>query len=571
MRLERVSMAVLILLAWSVPSVAGDRGGAAPSSALRREPPDEELTETFAAYLLGLSLQETGDHAGAAEAFRRAIAAGGAGPEVHLALAESCLELGLQEEAERAAEAAARQDPASPEGHRMLGHLRLKRGELDGGVAALLRARDAAPEDLQLRIEIAQVYRRIGRDSLAIAEFRHVGRMAGDQPTLRLRVAATLEELGDEAGSREYYQALLEDEGVRYPALLGLARWDIRGGHPELALDRYRTALAMQPDNQDLAREIFSLQLRREDWAGAEEAGRTVLRLDPGDTQSAMALASVLAEQEQFPEASAVLDSLPPEAAAHPGMHGLRARLRLEMNDPEGAAEDYREALRLEPEWADPAVSLAMIHLARGETAIADSLLQRAVALDPENPETHLLLAVCRARQERHEDALESVQRALALRPDDPRALFEEGSMLERLGRYDEAEARLRRVLELEPDNALAHNYLGYMLADRGVRLEESLRHIEEALRRDPENGYFVDSLGWVYFRMGDLARAQETLERAVVLASNAEIHAHLAEVYEARGMAERAREHWRLAVELEPANEGWARRLDALERSNER
>lgn len=559
MRRERLTACLLLAAAWAGAGAAVRAAPGVPA----RDAAVEELTDAFASYLLGLSLQEADDHAGAARALRQAVAAGGAGAEVHLALAESCLELGLREEAERAALEATRLDPESGEAHRLLGRLRLERAEVDGALSALRRARELAPDDLQLRIEIAQIHRRSGSDSLAVAEFRALGPLAAFQPALRLRVAGTLEEMGDESGSRENYEALLADEEVRYPALLGLARWDLRAGRPEKALERYRGAFALQPDNQDLAREILSLQLRREDWPGAEEAGRAVLRIDPGDTQSAMALASVLAERGRFPEAVATLDSLPAAAQEHPGMRNLRARLRLELGDPAGAAADLREAIRLEPEWTDPLISLGVIHLGSGENAPADTLLARAALLAPDDPEPHLLLGVCRARQRRFEDALVSVRRSLALRPDEPRALFEEGSILERLGRFEEAERPLRRVLELEPENALAHNYLGYMLADRGVRLEEALRHIEEAVRRDPDNGYFVDSLGWVYFRLGQLERAQETLERAVGLADDAEIHAHLAAVYSARGMGARAKEHWRRAAELEPSNEEWARRLE--------
>jgi len=95
---------------------------------------------------------------------------------------------------------------------------------------------------------------------------------------------------------------------------------------------------------------------------------------------------------------------------------------------------------------------------------------------------------------------------------------FKRGAMFEREKNVAAAETEFRKVLAVMPDNPATLNYLGYMLADRNLRLPEALTMIQKAVERDPNNGAYLDSLGWVYFRMGKLPEAEENMRRAVEL-----------------------------------------------------
>jgi tetratricopeptide (TPR) repeat protein len=88
------------------------------------------------------------------------------------------------------------------------------------------------------------------------------------------------------------------------------------------------------------------------------------------------------------------------------------------------------------------------------------------------------------------------------------------GSMYERQKEFDKAEKTFKKVIELNPKHAAALNYLGYMLADRGVRLEESLSLIQKAVDLDPNNGAYLDSLGWAYFKLNRVNEAETYLRR---------------------------------------------------------
>ncbi|HJS73122.1 MAG TPA: tetratricopeptide repeat protein, partial [Vicinamibacteria bacterium] len=131
--------------------------------------------------------------------------------------------------------------------------------------------------------------------------------------------------------------------------------------------------------------------------------------------------------------------------------------------------------------------------------------------------------------------------------------LFQLGAVLERQKKFDDAKAQFQKVLELEPDSAAALNYLGYMLADWGVELDQSLDYVTRALEQDPHNGAYLDSLGWVYFKMGRLDLAEDNLLKALKsLRLTGVVYDHLGDLYFRKGDREQAVAYWKKALSQE-------------------
>ncbi|HWS27978.1 MAG TPA: tetratricopeptide repeat protein [Xanthomonadales bacterium] len=114
-------------------------------------------------------------------------------------------------------------------------------------------------------------------------------------------------------------------------------------------------------------------------------------------------------------------------------------------------------------------------------------------------------------------------------------------------------EQDLRSILKVDPDNPQALNALGYTLADRTDRHQEALGYIERAIARHPDDGAFVDSMGWVQYRLGNLDEALRYLRRAFELVQDGEVAAHLGEVLWASKLHDEARKHWREALRRWP------------------
>jgi tetratricopeptide (TPR) repeat protein len=159
---------------------------------------------------------------------------------------------------------------------------------------------------------------------------------------------------------------------------------------------------------------------------------------------------------------------------------------------------------------------------------------------------------------ERFDQSIRYLDRALTALDDaggDPEAdvRFFLGQAYERSGRFEEAAREFREVLAIRADDTTAMNYLGYMWADLGRNLDEALKLVQRAVEMEPSNGAFVDSLGWAYYRLGELGPARESLERAARLnPDNATIHEHLGDVYHALGEVELARSSYERALALD-------------------
>lgn len=167
----------------------------------------------------------------------------------------------------------------------------------------------------------------------------------------------------------------------------------------------------------------------------------------------------------------------------------------------------------------------------------------------PEDRETEIAIANIDLRLHRSADAMTHLNRADALASKPEEKMYVDlirATVYDHDKQYDQAEAEYRKALAIDPNSATILNDLGYMLADRGVRLPEALEMVKKAVELSPQEGAYLDSLGWVYFKLGQYGPAEENLRKAIDRTSNdASIHDHLAEVYEKTGRLKLAVAQW--------------------------
>ena len=172
----------------------------------------------------------------------------------------------------------------------------------------------------------------------------------------------------------------------------------------------------------------------------------------------------------------------------------------------------------------------ALRHNGKADQGIA--LLEEAVRRHADEPLAYVSLAQAYSEADRGAQAVKVLQDAQAKFPTDDTIAFELGTVFDKQKKFADAESAFRQVLARDPENATALNYLGYMLAERGERLDESVTYLKKALQIEPENGSFLDSLGWAYFRSDKLDLAEDNLRRAAdQLRTNSVIQDHYGDV----------------------------------------
>ena len=226
------------------------------------------------------------------------------------------------------------------------------------------------------------------------------------------------------------------------------------------------------------------------------------------------------------------------------------------------ALQSGKDALAKYPEDASIRTSYAMLLADGQQPDEAVKVLEENLKGAAPDRDTYLNLAQVYERSHRFKEAEEAARKAesLAKQPaDNEMAWLLLGAVYEHEKQYDKAEDAFKKTLDVNPKNAIALNYYGYMLAERGVRLDEARELIQRALDEEPYNGAYLDSLGWTYYKQNKLDQAELALRKAIERESHdPTIRGHLGDVLAKQGRLELA------VVEWEKSLAEWHRSLPA-------
>ncbi len=214
---------------------------------------------------------------------------------------------------------------------------------------------------------------------------------------------------------------------------------------------------------------------------------------------------------------------------------------------------------RIPPE-ADPlkvATRRAALLAQQGRKADALKVLEQVKVSSPQEGRLKALALSQWLRDDKQiSAALSTMEEALAKFPADTELQSELAMLCEKLGRFEQMENLLRGIMKAKPTDPHAFNALGYSLADRKVRLNEARELILKAIQLAPRDPFIQDSLGWLEYRSGNLSEAIRILEAAFKERPDAEIAAHLGEVYWTDGKQDKAGAIWREGLMLKSDNE---------------
>lgn len=227
-----------------------------------------------------------------------------------------------------------------------------------------------------------------------------------------------------------------------------------------------------------------------------------------------------------------------------------------ETNRPERAMESY-QMVTSGGRYLPAQIRYADLLATKGYLKEAREHLQKLPAANDQQT-AHLILAEAQIlrKSKAYQEVFDLLDEGLKKLPDYPELLYDRALAADKLGKFKILEQDLRKLIQLKPDNAHAYNALGYSLAERGIQLPEALKLIRKAVELAPEDPYIMDSLGWVYYRMGNLTEGLNYLNLAFSVRPDAEIAAHLGEVLWMQGAKNDALTIWRSALEKEPGNE---------------
>lgn len=453
-------------------------------------------------------------------------------------------------------------DSSNYEAYTLLGHCFLKINEIDFAISAYEKALALDIENTELHYILANLYETRGNLGNAALELEKVAQMVPLSTEIQIRLGSVYRKLKrfDESIS-SYKKALLIDPSS-YDARLGLATTYEFMEEYDKAISEYRM---IENENPAIKRSIIDILLALKRYEDANTECSQLIQSLPFDKQLRFKKALISYEQKKYSES---LDELlicrsldPSNKYVH--YYLSKACFKKEMFDEARGSID--EALRLDPEFGDALIFSAFLYMEEGMGEKTVKYLKEAIKLGFDHANAYYLLGYSYAKLEEFGRAISAYKLSLDKNPSDPEVWFSLGVAYDKSGRWEDAIVSFKKVISLDSTNSSAYNYMGYLMADKGINLDESLNLIEKALKLEPDNGYYIDSLGWVYFRLGRLDDALRELKRALTISKDPVIYEHLGDVYYELGMKEEAMAQWEKSLQLGPQNETLRRRLIRL------
>jgi tetratricopeptide (TPR) repeat protein len=374
----------------------------------------------------------------------------------------------------------------------------LNDGQTDAALDQYKIIADANPEDAQTYLRMAEIYRKQGKFDQALESLKKAETMVQDSIEVPYQIASVYQAQGRDEEAAQTLKQLIDKtekpdgnytQGEKSNRAVFLERLGTiyrDMGNNQLALDSFRKMLSLGDDNA---------------------------------VRGYQQIIDTYREAKQWPQATAAAKEAVQKL---PNDRGLKMVLASQLAD-------------------------------NGQPDAAIAQVKALLKGNNDDREVYIALSQMYTRLKRWNEAEQAINKAeeLSTKPEDKLyATFVKGSVYEREKKYDLAEEAFKQVLAGDPQNAVALNYLGYMLADRGVRLDEALNYVKKAIELDPANGAYLDSLGWAYYKLGKYDLAEENLIKAVQRTPNdPTVQNHLGDVYQKTGRLKQAAAHWDRAL----------------------
>lgn len=347
------------------------------------------------------------------------------------------------------------------------------------------------------------------------------------------------------------------------------ANWVLSGttlaldGDTSAAIATFMHALELDQRHEEALNQLFALYAKQEDWSGLTAAFQKIIAADSGNGTARLLLAEGYFYAGRMEESREAALSLRHDEQFGPRANLLLGRIAASQNSLPEAKIYFRELTRETPGDDRAWEFLAILYLQSGELDSSAAVLQEALVALPYHPRLLSLYGGVLQQQRRYQAALSPLEKAYRLDPDDLSTITTLGLVYDELKMYSQLDSLYENALRKFPDNALLLNNYSYSLSVRGVQLVRALEMAQRALSREPGSAAYHDTVGWIYFKMGDYQKARDYILKSLELQpDNPEVVEHMGDIFEKLDDWEKAREYWQNALRLMPDNPALQQKL---------
>ena len=562
----RAGLAILSLgLALSLSGCASlGRGPGAAS------PADQETSKTLAYYhyLQAQEMLLEENESGAIREYEEALKEDPESARMELELASLYQRQGDVKKALAHVEKALKLDPKQQEAYFLLAGLHVGLNQLDDAIREYEHILVLDPENREARLFLATLYAQQGRFPQAIRTIQEILRLEPDSVVGHYylgRFFLATDHL-DEAKQELNKTLNLDPEFV--PAIFDLASILEKEKQFSRALAMYRRVLRSQPSNPRAWANIGRLLLILNRYGEAQKAFTMVKGFEKNDPAARFSVGVIFLEQRLPDDAIKEFRPLLVNPRFQDRAHYYIALALEEKGDNPGALREYQLVGRESEQFLLARLRVAYLEYHQGDKQRARQTLEELQKLAPTREEVYLTSSYFYEEEGLWDRAIEVLKQGIGKAEHPEEIYFRLAMIYAKKQEPNDSIIYIKKVLEINPNNPDAQNFLGYTYAEQGVNLDEAERLIQAALQAKPDSGQIIDSLGWVYFKKGQLDKALVALERAHrLMPQDGTVTEHLADVYSSLQRQREALRLYRRALGQEDANTGELRKkIDKLE-----
>jgi tetratricopeptide (TPR) repeat protein len=505
-------------------------------------------------YIRGRLAVEHSQHELAVAEFRMASAVAPEEPELRVAIGEELLALGQLDNAGTEGDSIVANWPEHALGWRLVGEIRAHRADLLGAISAFERAVKLDPLDENAWLLLASTYRTNSDMKDAVATLRRLIAHVPASAEGHFRLGRALLAGKDLPAAEKELRRAVEIDPDHIDARVTLADVYREDGRPELASRTLREAFDRSGDDPSVGERLFRVLLD----AGDRDAAYDLLKgidADWRDVNIRLRLGMFFLQLHRADEALRIGASILTKDDTIDAARVLQARAFAQLGR---RAEAIALCLRVRSAgeaFAEARALAGELHLKNGAPQEGLKIVEEALSRAPNEPQLVTVQAALYEKLGQLDRARVVLDEALTHAAADEALLYARASLEDRAGDPERGVGVMKTLLDKNGDNVTALNYIGYSLADRGVDLDTAERYLKRAIELRPDDGFVLDSFGWLQLKRDRLDEATRALERADRLAPfEPEILFHLGELYLRRGETPRARDTFRQALALDPS-----------------
>ena len=512
--------------------------------------------EAYATFIRGVMLADEGKRSEALGYLQMSARLDSSAPAVHEELMNLYMETGNREEAEKSARTLLELAPEKPGAHAALGRILVESDRASEAIPYLEKAVELAPDSNGTSFALAEAMERSGDVDGALKLLQELASSGGNEAVANFHVARILANKGDIPEAIPYLSKAVELNPSFLKGVEEMGNKLEQDKGPGETEKLYRGYIGANSDSMVVREFLARLLLRAERYSEARAELELVLA-DQEENHGAKLLMGMVEYQDgNYEKALEMFNDVREMAPDSFEMTMQIGTLQRELKMYDEAVSTFEDAAKLAPNRYEPFLSLAVVHDSTDDLPGAASDLETALALEPDRVNLRTYYSQILIRLDRNDDALATLNEGLGRVPDEPGLLYQLAITYDGSGEFDKTVKTLQHLIEVKPDHFDAMNYLGYSWADRNMRLDEALKLVQRALEFKPDASYIIDSLGWIYYRLG---RYEEALKQLLLagekMGGDATVLEHIGDTYDKLSKGDLAVEFWSLALQADPDN----------------